>query len=331
MTGRRGALRARDRRARHRALGHLRARRRASRAGSSGARRAASTLTPYASLQPEVVVVRRVRRVDGRLGDAGARAGLPRRRSCEATFSGPYVAQGPPGPDDRVVEVVARRARGGRAGHDAHGRRRSTPSTRSSGRCGVAERARRATTSSSSRRRSGSTTSTATPSWRRARRSASPQASGSRPGTSSRDLIDRPGSPSCSRTSAASAGSPRRGACATWRRSAGRLVVPHAWKTGISVAVAAHLAMVDAAHAVLRVPAGRAVRVAAAQGADPRRARVRQRTARGPPRARAWGSSSTATALREFAEAPRVSPDPRAAHGLGRAGRDRPAPQTSGG
>jgi L-alanine-DL-glutamate epimerase-like enolase superfamily enzyme len=50
---------------------------------------------------------------------------------------------------------------------------------------------------------------------------------------------------------------------------AGHIMVPHAWKTGISVAAAAHLAP-SPAHAVLRGSSGRAVRVPPA-GPDGRR------------------------------------------------------------
>ena len=45
-----------------------------------------------------------------------------------------------------------------------------------------------------------------------------------------------------SRMSAASAASARRRSSATWRRRAGCTIVPHCWKTGISISATAHLA-----------------------------------------------------------------------------------------
>ena len=70
-----------------------------------------TTLTPYASLQPEVVVVRRLRRArwsSGRRGRAELGFGAAK---LEATFYGPYAHKGLHGPDEWVVEVVAACAR----------------------------------------------------------------------------------------------------------------------------------------------------------------------------------------------------------------------------
>ena len=58
------------------------------------------------------------------------------------------------------------------------------------------------------------------------------------------DLMDRGTCMSCSPTSDGSAGSPRRCASAGSRASAACTVVPHGWKTGITVAATAQLAAV---------------------------------------------------------------------------------------
>ncbi len=67
---------------------------------------ARETLTPYASLQPEVssfdAYVRSMVDWGVRARDLGFRA-----VKCEATFSGPYVHKGLRGPDENVVEVAA--------------------------------------------------------------------------------------------------------------------------------------------------------------------------------------------------------------------------------
>jgi L-alanine-DL-glutamate epimerase-like enolase superfamily enzyme len=67
---------------------------------------ARDALTPYASLQPEVssfgAYVESMTEWGTRARDLGFRA-----VKCEATFSGPYVHKGLHGPDERVIEVVS--------------------------------------------------------------------------------------------------------------------------------------------------------------------------------------------------------------------------------
>ena len=160
---------------------------------------------------------------------------------CEATFSGPYAHKGLIEPDERVVEVVAAVRDAVGPDMDHHGRR---PVRLRLGRAGAAARTPLAELD---------VFFLETPLWvddldgyaelqRRTRvRIAQGEWLSTRHEFSA--LMDT-GSRSSSPTSDASAGLPRRGGCATWPPTAGRLVVPHAWKTGISVAAAAHLAMV---------------------------------------------------------------------------------------
>ena len=161
----------------------------------------------------------------------------------EATFSGPYAHKGLSGPDEWVVEV-AREVRAA-AGPEM------TLMVDAQYAFDTVERALRV----AERIAEYDIFFLETPLWtddldgyaRLAAASPVPIAAGE--WLSSRHefaAADRPigASTSSSPTSAASAGSRRRGACATWPANAGLLVVPHAWKTGISVAAAAHLATV---------------------------------------------------------------------------------------
>ncbi len=251
-------------------------------------------LTPYASLQPEVVVVRGLRRVDGGVGDTRPRLGFTRRQA-RGDVLGPLRAQGA----GRAGRVDRRgRARGagrGRAGHDAHGRRAVRVRL---GRAGAALRRgdRRPTTCSSSRRRSGSTTWRATPSspGRSPVRIASGEWLSSRHEFADADRAwRRPRRPARHRPRRRHhRGAPRRASMAA---DHDRLVVPHAWKTGISVAVAAHLAMVTPHMPFFEFLPAELCESRLRKELVDRRAGLRRRRARRSRAVPASASSSTAT------------------------------------
>ena len=242
--------------------------------------RARDDLTPYASLQPETETYDAFLRVDRRLGGPRARDGLPRgqaggdvrrARTCTRAWSGPTSASRRSSP-----------ARGRPSGRTS--RSWSTCSTRSAttsrARCGSPS-ASPSTTCSSSRRPCGPTTSRATGSSRRARRCAWPPASGCPARHEFRELLERGGvqvaQPDVGRVGGLTEA---RRICALAAQHE-RLVVPHAWKTGISVAVAAHLAMVTPHMPFFEFLPAELCESRAAPRADARRARLPRR----PPRA----------------------------------------------
>ena len=167
MSGRRGARGTRARRARHRALGHLRqgGRRPCWQLWGETERDRADAVRVAAARGG---VVRRIHRLDGRLGDAGAGHGLPRLQARGDVLR-PVRAQGPrrAGRADHRGGCCCSRAAVG-PDDDDHGRRPVRVRFASSARCGLPSRGP-SSTSSSWRRRCGPTTSPATRSSRRAR------------------------------------------------------------------------------------------------------------------------------------------------------------------
>ena len=272
---------------------------------------ARSELTPYASLQPEVDSFEAYVESMVGLGDPRPRMGF---RACklEATFSGPYVHKGLVGPDERITEVIA--AVRGAVGPDMtimvdvqYAFASVEQALRSVGRWDGLD-----------------VFFLETPLWvddidgyaELSARSPVPIAAGEWLSTRHdfETLMDHGG------VQVAQPDIGRVGGLTEARRvcdmaaERGRLIVPHAWKTGLSVAAAAHLAMVTPHMPFFEFLPGGAVRVAPAQGADARRARLSPtaccaRPSAGRDRARAL-EFSTASALERLRREPRAVVNP---------------------
>ena len=257
------------------------------------------------------VVVRRVPRVDGGLGDPGPRPGV-HRGQARGDLLGPVRAQGPVRARRLGGDGGPRGARGGRPRDDADGR------------CAVRVRLGRAradaspsgspsTTSSSSRRRSGRTTSTATPrltaaspvpiaARRVAVLAARVRAADRALGRERRPAGHRPG------------GRVHRGAAGVrhGRRTPGCRSCRTPGRPGISVAAAAHLATVTPHMPFFEFLPAELCESRLRKELTVDELVFRDGRARDPGAARASASSSTATRSRSSRRPPPVSPELRA-------------------